>query len=259
MRPAARALLFLLLAITTLLGCSKATSPPAEFTATGNASGQISLSGESTLKCVSTTGPVSVEGEGLGTVRWFLAKYAVAPTQDRAHQALDQIIPTYTRAGDTLVFDVAMPPARDVYSSATTTLGIPFGMNCVIENSPTRVVASDLRGTLRVRGTDSVTVERHVGSCDIVVSRGALVIEVAVPDSGACVAQTGEGIIDLRLPASSSATLTARTASGTISVTGLALADRVDGTGYVFGRLGTGAATFQLETKKGNITVTGLP
>ena len=70
---------------------------------------------------------------------------------------------------------------------------------------------------------------------------------------------TGAGNLELRLPASTSAVVTARTGSGTVYVTGLTLAARVDSAGYVAGTLGAGTATIRLETRRGNITVTALP
>jgi hypothetical protein len=90
------------------------------------------------------------------------------------------------------------------------------------------------------------------------VSRGALALEVAVPDSGNCFGITGGGDITLRLPVTSPARLFARTEDGTVRVTGLALADRLDSAGYVSGTLGAGTAVIHLETKKGNVEVIGL-
>ena len=49
-----------------------------------------------------------------------------------------------------------------------------------------------------------------------------------MPDTGLCVVSTGAGNLELRLPASTSAVVTARTGSGTVYVTGLTLAARVD-------------------------------
>jgi hypothetical protein len=196
-----------------------------------------------------------VEGEGLGRVRWRLVEFAVAATQDRAERALDELVPGWSTAGDSVRFDIPAP-ADGVYRNGDLTLGVPFGMDVDLETT-TDVHVSDLTGTLSVRCGDSASVERHAGSCDVAAGRGGLGLEVAVPDSGYCLARTGEGDIVLRLPPTASARLTARTGHGIVTVSGLTLAGRIDGAGYVSGTLGAGLATVDLQTARGNITVVG--
>jgi hypothetical protein len=259
MRPITARFLCALVAVASLPGCSRTTSPPQWFADSRAANGEITVQGATALRCVTTQGTVSAEGEGLGGVRWHLSEHVVGPTRERANQALDQFAVTHSRTGDTLVFDVVTPAAADVYATADVSLGIPFGMDLIVENAAASVYASDLRGLFRVRGSRDVTVERHTGSCDVAIGSGSVALEVAVPDSGACVVSTGDGSIDVRLPAATSAVLTARTARGIVNVSGLTLAARVDSAGYVAGTLGAGAATIRLETRRGNITVTALP
>ena len=258
-RGAAGRLGAMLLALALGSGCGEqSTRPLVNFHATGTASGEIGLQGETTLRCVSTKGQVTVEGEGLDFVRWYIYRYAAAPTQERANAALAGIVPEFRSVGDTLEFDVATPPSGGVYYYGAVTLGIPSWMSCVIAGATAPVRVSDLSGDLTVTGRDSVTVARHTGSCDVSLTKGGLSLEVAVPESGVCIGKTDDGSIRLRLPAGSSARLVAHTAAGTVTVTGLALADRVDSTGFVSGKLGSGTAVVLLETRKGNIQVIGL-
>jgi hypothetical protein len=249
----------MLLALALGSGCGEqSTRPLVNFHATGTASGEIGLQGETTLRCVSTKGQVTVQGEGLDLVRWYIYRYAAAPTQERANDALARIVAEFRSAGDTLVFDVGTPPSGDVYYYGAVTLGIPSWMNCVVSGATAPALVSDLSGALTVTGAGSVTVARHTGSCDVSVTRGGLALEIAVPESGYCLGRTQDGSIRLRLPASSSAHLEAHTDAGTVTVTGLALADRVDSPGFVSGTLGSGTAVVRLETKRGNIEVIGL-
>ena len=258
-RPFARLALPLLLAAALGVGCSSdTTEPPPVYEATGTASGAIELGGETVLRCVSAKGPVTVQGEGLAGVRWYLYKYATAPTQEQANAALAQIGVSSATAADTLVFDVVAPPDGEVFYAAAATLGIPFQMACTVENAAATVEVSDLFRPLRVRASDAVTVVRHAASCDLSTARGAVYVEAAVPDSGYCLAGTGEGSVELRLPASSSARIWAHTADGAVTVVGLTLADRADSTGYVSGTLGTGTAEVRLETHKGDIVIRAL-
>ena len=195
------------------VGCSSdTTEPPPVYEATGTASGAIPLSGETVLRCVSAKGPVTVRGEGLAGVRWYLYKYASAPTQEQANAALAQIGVSSATVADTLVFDVVARPDGEVSYAAAVTLGIPFALACAVDGAAAPVDASDLFRPLRVRGTDAVTVVRHGASCDVATEHGAVYIEAAVPDSGYCLASTGWGHLELHLPASSSARVWAHTA-----------------------------------------------
>lgn len=258
-RLSARLALPLSLAAALGVGCSSdTTEPPPVYEATGTASGEIPMSGETALRCVSAKGPVTVQGEGLAGVRWYLNKYASAPTREQANAALAQIGVSSATVADTLVFDVATPPAGEVFTSAAATLGIPFQMACAVENAAAPVEVSDLFRRLRVRGSDAVTVVRHSASCDVATERGAVYVEAAVPDSGYCLASSDEGGVELRLPAASSARIWAHTADGTVTVVGLTLADRADSTGFVSGILGTGTAEVRLETVKGDIIIRAL-
>ena len=258
-RPFARFALPLSLAVALGVGCSSdTTEPPPVYEAAGTASGAISLSGETAVRCVSAKGPVSVQGEGLAGVRWYLYKHATAPTQEQANAALAQIGVSSATVADALVFDVVTPPNGEVFYAAAVTLGIPFQMGCAVENAAAPVEVSDLFRPLRVRGTDAVTVVRHGASCDLSTERGAVYIEAAVPDSGYCLAGTGEGSVELRLPAASSARIWAHTADGAVTVIGLTLAGRADSTGFVSGTLGTGTAEVRLETLKGDIVIRAL-
>jgi hypothetical protein len=249
-----------LIAATLVAGCSsKSTAPPQLFTANGTANGEIPLQELKALRCVSARGPVTVEGEGLGVVRWSLSRSATAPTQAQANAALAEIVPTWSVAGDTLVLDVAASSIAGTYSYGAVTLGIPFQMDCVVEDAKGPVRVSSLLNLLKVRGQDAVSVEQHTGSCDVVVTQGELRLDVALPETGTCTGETGVGNITLRLPQSASAALIARTHDGSVSVTGLTLAGRVDSAGFVSGTLGSGTAPVRVETRHGDIWVSALP
>jgi hypothetical protein len=249
----------LLVALVLGAGCSDdPTGPPPRYEATGTASGEIAPAGRQVLRCVSAKGPVTVQAEGLSAVRWYLYKYVTAPTREQANDGLAQIGIASGTVADSLVFDVTTPPSGEIYYSAAVTLGIPFELGCAVDNATAAVQVSDLFRPLRVRGAAAVTVRRHNASCDVATSRGAVYVEAAVPDSGYCLAGTGEGDVELHLPADASARIWAHTDAGAVSVIGLTLTDRADSTGYVSGTLGTGTAAVRLTTQKGNITIRAL-
>ena len=161
MRPTAARFSCALMVAASLAGCSRTTSPPQWFAESRAAGGEISRQGATALRCVTAPGTVSAEGEGLGVVRWHVSEHVVGPTRERVTQALDEFAVTHAQAGDTLVLGITPPAAADVYATADVSLGIPFGMDCLVENATAAVHASDLRGLLRVRGSGDVTVERH--------------------------------------------------------------------------------------------------
>jgi len=250
-----------LLAVALIGGCSKRErpTPPCALSATGTSDAVITLHGQTTMKCISTKGLVTVQGPGVpGTVGWHHYQIAEASSSERARAILDEMFVSDATVGDTLVFEVVTPFAGTNCSPyAAATLSVPSAMNCVVEGAVGPVDVSFLSSALTVRESDSVSVsvQAHNGPFDIVVAKGSVYIEAAVPETGHCLARTGKGHIDLHLPASSSVTLIARSERGMVTVTGLVLSGRVDSTGFVGGTLGAGTDTVRLETQDGNIAV----
>ena len=124
---------------------------------------------------------------------------------------LDEMFVSDATVGDTLVFEVVTPFAGTNCSPyAAATLSVPSAMNCVVEGAVGPVDVSFLSSALTVRESDSVSVsvQAHNGPFDIVVAKGSVYIEAAVPETGHCLARTGKGHIDL--PASRPRTATSQ-------------------------------------------------
>ena len=240
-------------------GCAPdSESPEVNYEANDRVYGEIAIAGENLVRSVSMAGPVTLEGEDTDVVRWYVYRYTSAPTQAEANAALQQVVPVYTKAGNTMVFDVTVPSSDGVTYHGAITLGVPSALACDVRNAQAPVRASNLSNDLTVQGSDSLTVLQHSGSVDVALSSGHILIEAAIPPSGSCTATTQSGDIELRLVPGTSATLVARALQGTVTVSGLELADRIDRTGFVSGTLGGGSAPIYLETRSGNITVKGL-
>jgi uncharacterized protein YfaP (DUF2135 family) len=205
-------------------------------------------------------GPVTIEGPGSpNIVQWYLYEITTGATPELARAALARIVERDTTVGDTLAVDVDSPPDADASYFAATTLSVPSAVNCDVGGTVDPVDVHFLYGSLTVRSSSDITLADQHGPFDIATVHGALALQVFPPVPGRCSAMTGKGGITLQVPATASATLIATTAHGTVTVTGLSLADRVDGAGSVQGRLGAGADTVRVSTADGDIVLQAIP
>jgi DUF4097 and DUF4098 domain-containing protein YvlB len=107
-----------------------------------------------------------------------------------------------------------------------------------------------------VNGT--VTAEPRSGSAVISVVNGAVVAETALPDNCVLGVSMVNGIIDVSLPAATSASFAASVVNGSIAVHDLALQVSLSTPTRLEGTLGAGEATIGLSTVNGTIVVRGV-
>jgi hypothetical protein len=91
-----------------------------------------------------------------------------------------------------------------------------------------------------------------------VVVNGGISAHVDLPAAGSCVLTTTNGGIDLAIPTSTSAELSARVVNGTIIVSGLELTNRITTSVSTTGILGAGDGQIVLRTTNGSINVVGF-
>ncbi len=121
----------------------------------------------------------------------------------------------------------------------------------------TITVPSDLAVELyQVNG--HVTVENIENSLLVTVENGSVYGTVALPPGGEIALWTGNGDLDLRIPASTSAELSALVGFGVITWNNLDFLDFAQTERSLTGTLGNGAGLIDLDTRNGNIEVTGF-
>jgi hypothetical protein len=191
-------------------------------------------------------------------VRWILDKSVTAPGADAARAALAFIQLEDEVTVDTLAVRVGAPlPSGGRTYAALLTLGIPARTACVVDEMVGEAHVSYLLADLEVTGSGPVTVSDHTGSCRVATREGDVSVHMRLPLGGACIVSTGAGRIAVRVQRLSSAQVSLRTASGTITVTGLTLTNVVETPGSLTGQLGSGAGEIRLATDGGDIEMSG--
>jgi len=136
---------------------------------------------------------------------------------------------------------------------------IPQEIQCIIRNMVEGIYVAYMWSDLTVRNTkDHIDIRDHYGSCDIHTNKGEVKIEIDIPPSGYCKAATERGDIVLTIPHQTSATIYAKSYSGTATYNGLNIENLNQSYGLLTGILETGEGEIWLETKSGNIKIKGI-
>ncbi len=110
---------------------------------------------------------------------------------------------------------------------------------------------------LNMNGTAALT--NINGSASASILNGLIQGDVTLPLNGVIELTTLNGDIDLEIPVTTTAVLSASVTIGTITTQNLVLNNVVSTPTFLSGTLGSGQGTIQLETKQtGNITLTGV-
>lgn len=128
-----------------------------------------------------------------------------------------------------------------------------------IVNGAGDVIVQALQGALTItNGAGSVSVDDVLGSVSIGQGTGPVEASVTLPPNGDIEINTGNGNVDLMIPQSTSANLTAIVGMGSINVSDIALMNPVQEANSLSGNFGKGGGLIYLSTAVGNITITGI-
>ena len=117
----------------------------------------------------------------------------------------------------------------------------------------------DMDTTLTVTDAKrNISVVRHSGSTQLTTLAGDIYVEIAMPDSGYCIAETGAGDIVVRVPQETSARIELVSQSGSVTVNNLEVNDQVEQSGSLSGVLGLGEGEITLATNRGAIVLNGF-
>ena len=140
------------------------------------------------------------------------------------------------------------------------TITVPRFLKIRVNNMNGNVTLASIDNDVTVTNFNgNVTLRKILGSALIDLFNGTIVGEVNLPLNGVINMKTLNGNIDLSVPASTSAELSATVSSGNISVSNLVLQNEDKTSTSLSGTLGSGQGTITLKTEQfGNINLTGL-
>ena len=206
-------------------------------------SGNIDVTGVSGAESVLITGTRRVESESVEDAERNLAELKVSHSVAGDGISVRTSQPEKTEGRNFIVnYSVSLP--KSFITSVTNVSG-----NVTVESMQSTVTIANVSGSIRAPDI--------FGSVSISQANGPMDASVTLPVGGsiemACVA----GDIDLEIPQSTSATLSATVKVGSRSVSNLILTNEVQTSGSLTGTIGKGNGTVVLATSTGDIRIAG--
>ena len=256
--------LLLVLAGVLFISCSQDDSPsgPILYVSAGEKIfGSIEWNGQKAISVANDSGGVYVYGylnqQDIATMLY--RKVSAAEINDAEARLTDITLDNTSSENQIDIFaTIDTAPGQYRYDSFFS-LELDRSIAVTLNNVGNDITIFDMDTTLIVNdAAKNVSVVRLTGSCDIQSLEGELYIEMELPEDGFCRGETNLGDIVVRLPKTTSATLTATTDEGTVTVRNLEVNDKVETASSLEGVLGNGNGEIVLHTKVGNIDIQGF-
>ncbi len=256
-----RRLFLLVLASGMIAGsCTKYETPVLPMdTVTGNVTGghpialQVRL-----LTFKNTIGALRLTSAETDThVNFRLASQVTNPAGPAPSTQLSAIQMVVDLRFDSLHFFINYPREEKRYRYAAEAVFLfPYRYACLVDSVQGTTTISDVGATLTVRNVRDIRVLRQAGSCSISSLGGGVYAEVTIPLNGRCIITAESGDITLKIPANTSANVTARTSNGTVTSVGLTYRTLAQQQTSLTGQLEAGGSgEIRLETGQGNISI----
>jgi hypothetical protein len=216
----------------------------APFSAKKDFSQEVPVEDHLRMRLDAVNGEIIITGQPDVTSGMVTAELRVSSneSQQDAETRLEQLEVLVTDLSDEIFVETLQPD---------NTEGRQYVVNYTI------TVPSDLEVAIKqVNG--GIRVEDTANSVFVIAVNGSLDSTVSLPPNGEIRLSMVNGNIDLRLPTSTSAELSAFTDQGSITWDNLNLLDVVHTNQSLTGTLGSGAGVIWLETINGNIDVIGV-
>jgi len=204
----------------------------------------VPVSGQGRIRLDAVNGEIVITGNPGATSVTVTAELVVGSnvSQPDAETVLNQMEILVSALPDEILIQTLQPGRMD---------GRQYLVNYTIN------VPSDLSiDVTQVNG--HVTVENIENSLLVTVENGSVYGSVSLPPGGEITLWTGNGNLDLRIPTSTSAELSARVDLGAITWDNLDFLNVVQTDRSLTGTLGNGTGLIDLDTGNGNIVVTGF-
>lgn len=213
------------------------------------------------LRLEGVNGEVQVAGQpGATSVKVTATLRVGADTLADAQAGLALLAVQVTDVPDEVVVRTAQPSnpqGRQYIVDYVVTL--PDGLGVDVRQVNGHVTVSAVAGAVVVdQDNGNVILSALAGDANAHVDNGAIDATVSLPPGGVIGLSTVNGGINLRVPTSTSAALSAVVGTGTITWTGLTISGAIYTGSSLTGTLGGGAGVIDLGTGNGNIDLTGF-
>ena len=255
------------LALLILTGCDSTTetevhidSGPRKFAARKAFSFEVDIAQQSRLRLEAVNGNVAIDGRpGVRSVTITGERIVESSSLGDAEDHLDEVSVQVRDFSDE-VFVRTIHPRNSQHRNYVVhyTITMPKDLALEITHINGNLDVDTIENGVSIdHANGNVRLANVVGSARVKVVNGFINSDVTMPLDGVIDMSTSNGNIDLAIPASTSATLSASVANGQIRTSNLALEDQSDSPRSLDGTLGEGEGTIDLKTLNGNINVTG--
>ena len=255
------------LGLLILTGCDSTTETDVHidggsrrFEARETFSFEVDVAQQSRFRLEAINGNVKIDGRpGIGSVTITGERIVESSSRSDAEDHLDDLAVQVRDFANEVVVRTIQPRTshhRNYVIHYTITVPQDLGLEVTHVNGNLDV--DTIENTVSViHANGNVNLTNIVGSAMVKVVNGFINGDVTMPRDGTIEMSTSNGNIDLAIPASTSATLSASVLNGRIQTSNLALEDQDDSPRSLDGTLGDGDGTIELKTLNGNINVAG--
>ncbi len=177
-----------------------------------------------------------------------------------AQEQLERLDVVVTTVGDAILIRTEQPQETQGRTfEVQYELTVPRRLEAEIDNINGNIGVSTLDDDVDVQNTNgNVTLRDIVGNATATVVNGNVDAEVTMPLGGEIDLRSTNGNLSLDIPQSTSATLLATLANGSITTSGLSIDDAQTTPTSLSGVLGAGDGEIELLTTNGNILIRGF-
>ena len=234
----------------------------AKYIVDGDFSENVPVAGHSRIRLDAVNGEIVITGQPGATSVTVTAELQVGSNMSRpdAETGLNLLDVLVADGSDEIFVQTSQPNTMDGRKYVVNyTITVPSHLAVDVTQVNGHVTVSSIESSLFVEVTNgNVYLSEIFGVATVSVDHGSIDGTVTLPSGGEIMFSTGIGDIDLRVPKSTSAELSALVGFGAITWNNLDLLNAVHMAKSLTGTLGDGTGLIDLDTRNGNIDVTGF-
>jgi len=234
----------------------------ANFIVDGSFSESVPVAGHSRIRLDAVNGEIVITGQPGGTSVMVTAELQVGSNVSRldAETGLNQLGVLVADGSNEIFVQTLQPKNLDGRKYVVNyTITVPSDLAVDVTQVNGHVTMEGIESSLFVEvANGNVYMSDIIAVTTVSVENGSVDGTVTLPPGGEIMLSTVNGDIDLRIPASTSAELSALVGIGAITWDNLDLLNVVHTNASLTGTLGDGTGLIDLDTRNGNIDVTGF-
>jgi hypothetical protein len=234
----------------------------ADFIVDRSFSENVPVAGHSVIRLDAVNGEIVITGLPGATSVFVTAELQVGSnvSQQHAQEGLDQLKVLVADGADEIFVQTLQPENMDGRQYVVNyTINAPSDLAVDVTQVNGHVTVLNIESPLFAEvGNGNVYLSDIFGVATVSVEDGSVDATVTLPPGGEVMISTGIGDIDLRVPKSTSAELFALVGFGAITWDNLDLLNAVHTNQSLTGTLGDGTGLIDLDTRNGNVDVTGF-